>query len=123
MPIFRVHTNVAKSKVPAAFLSEATEELAKAMAKPAKYFAIQVNGDQPMTFGGKGDPCACCTLQSIGQISGAQNKQYTQLLCGLLQKHLGISPDRIYIAFVDLEAPSIGWNNTTFEGVDLSNLK
>lgn len=36
MPMFVVTTNVAKSDVPAALLSEATEELAKAMGKPAQ---------------------------------------------------------------------------------------
>lgn len=36
MPMFMVNTNVAKSDVPAALLSEATEELAKAMGKPAQ---------------------------------------------------------------------------------------
>lgn len=36
MPMFVVNTNVAKSDVPAALLSEATEELAKAMGKPAQ---------------------------------------------------------------------------------------
>lgn len=36
MPIFAVNTNVAKSDVPLALLSEATEELAKAMGKPAQ---------------------------------------------------------------------------------------
>lgn len=34
MPMFVVNTNVAKSDVPAALLSEASDELAKAMGKP-----------------------------------------------------------------------------------------
>lgn len=34
MPMFVVNTNVDKSQVPAALLSEATEALAKAMGKP-----------------------------------------------------------------------------------------
>lgn len=36
MPMFVVSTNVAKSEVPAELLSEATEELAKAIGKPAQ---------------------------------------------------------------------------------------
>lgn len=36
MPMFVVNTNVAKADVPAALLSEATNELAKAMEKPAQ---------------------------------------------------------------------------------------
>lgn len=36
MPMFVVNTNVAQSAVPSALLSEATDELAKAMGKPAQ---------------------------------------------------------------------------------------
>nr|AEA39742.1 macrophage migration inhibitory factor [Epinephelus coioides] len=115
MPMFIVSTNVAKSDVPTALLSEATDELAKAMGKPAQYICrALLTPDQMMLFGGKGDPCALCSLHSIGKISGAHNKQYSKLLCGLLNKHLGISPDRIYINFVDMDAANVGWNNTTF---------
>ncbi|XP_008325220.1 macrophage migration inhibitory factor [Cynoglossus semilaevis] len=114
MPMFVVSTNVAKSEVPAELLSEATEELAKAIGKPAQYIAVHINPDQLMMFGGKGDPCALCSLHSIGKISGANNKKYSKLMCGLLNKHLGISPDRIYCNFVDMEPANVGWNNSTF---------
>ncbi|KAM4621489.1 macrophage migration inhibitory factor [Polymixia lowei] len=114
MPMFMVNTNVGKSDVPPALLSEATEELAKAMGKPAQYIAVHVIPDQMMMFGGKGDPCALCSLHSIGKINGAQNKHYSKLLCGLLKKHLGISPDRIYINFVDMEGANVAWNESTF---------
>ncbi|XP_036406799.1 macrophage migration inhibitory factor [Megalops cyprinoides] len=114
MPMFTVNTNVSKDAVPAALLSEATEELAKAMGKPAQYIAVHINADQMMMFGGKADPCALCSLHSIGKISGSQNKQYSKLLCGLLNKHLGVSPDRIYINFYDMEAQNVAWNNSTF---------
>lgn len=112
--MFAVNTNVARGDVPAALLSEATEALAKAMGKPAQYIAVHVIPDQMMTFGGKGDPCALCSLHSIGKINGALNRQYTELLSGLLNKHLGVSSDRIYINFVDMEAANVGWNNSTF---------
>lgn len=36
MPMFVVNTNVARSEVPVPLLTEATEELAKLMGKPAK---------------------------------------------------------------------------------------
>ncbi|XP_055015112.1 macrophage migration inhibitory factor isoform X6 [Boleophthalmus pectinirostris] len=114
MPMFIVNTNVAGSEVTDTFLSEATQELAKEMSKPVQYIAVQVNPDQKMMFGNKGDPCALCSLTSIGQISGAQNKKYSKLLCGLLNKHLGIPAERIYINFVDMDAVNVGWNNKTF---------
>ncbi|KPP61496.1 macrophage migration inhibitory factor-like, partial [Scleropages formosus] len=114
MPMFVVETNVAKDAVPDALLSEATQDLAKAMGKPAQYIAVRISADQKVFFGGTPDPCALCSLQSIGKISGAQNKQYSKLLCGLLNKHLGIPADRIYINFCDMPAENVGWNSTTF---------
>ncbi|XP_035280890.1 macrophage migration inhibitory factor [Anguilla rostrata] len=114
MPMFVVNTNVSKDAVPAALLTEATQELAKAMGKPAQYIAVHINPEQMMLFGGKGDPCALCSLHSIGKIGASQNKEYSKLLCGLLNKHLGISPERIYVNFFDMEAPNVAWNNTTF---------
>ncbi|KAJ8268782.1 hypothetical protein COCON_G00113890 [Conger conger] len=114
MPMFVVNTNVSKASVPEALLTEATQELAKAMGKPAKYIAVHINPDQMMMFGGKLDPCALCTLHSIGKIGGEANKEYSKLLCGLLNKHLGISPDRMYVSFFDMEAQNVAWNNTTF---------
>ncbi|XP_034546571.1 macrophage migration inhibitory factor [Notolabrus celidotus] len=114
MPMFVVNTNVAKGDVPEALLTEASSELATAIGKPEQYIAVQINPDQMMLFGGKGDPCALCSIYSIGKISGAQNKQYSKLVCALLNKHLGISADRIYINFTDMPAANVGWNNTTF---------
>ncbi|XP_051926658.1 macrophage migration inhibitory factor [Hippocampus zosterae] len=114
MPMFVVNTNVAKGNVPPALLTEATKELAKAMGKPAQYIAVLINAEQMMMFGGKGDACALCSLHSIGKISPSENKQYSTLLCGLLNKHLGVSPDRIYINFVDMDAHNVAWNNSTF---------
>nr|AAW50793.1 macrophage migration inhibitory factor [Tetraodon nigroviridis] len=115
MPSFVVNTNVARADVPAALLSEAHQRAGnRSCEKPAQYIAVQINTDQMMMFGGKGDPCALCSLHSIGKISRAQNKLYSNLLCGLLHKHLGISPNRIYINFFDMDAANVGWDSNTF---------
>ncbi|XP_058850630.1 macrophage migration inhibitory factor-like isoform X1 [Acipenser ruthenus] len=79
-----------------------------------QYIAVHIATDQMMMFGGKPDPCALCSLHSIGKISGQENKLYSKLLCGLINKHLGISVDRIYINFVDMDAENVGWSNSTF---------
>ena len=59
-----------------------------------QYIAVHVAPDQLMTFGGSSEPCALCSLHSIGKIGGAQNRSYSKLLCGLLAERLRISPDR-----------------------------
>uniref|UniRef100_A0A8L2R8Y3 Macrophage migration inhibitory factor n=1 Tax=Rattus norvegicus TaxID=10116 RepID=A0A8L2R8Y3_RAT len=95
MPMFIVNTNVPRASVPEGFLSELTQQLAQATGKPAQYIAVHVVPDQLMTFSGTSDPCALCSLHSIGKIGGAQNRNYSKLLCGLLSDRLHISPDRV----------------------------
>nr|KAF6268354.1 macrophage migration inhibitory factor [Myotis myotis] len=67
-----------------------------------------------MTFGGSSEPCALCSLHSIGKIGGPQNRSYSKLLCGLLAERLRVSPDRIYINYYDMNAANVGWNGSTF---------
>lgn len=95
-----------------------------------------------MAFGGSSEPCALCSLHSIGKIGGAQNRTYSKLLCGLLADRLRVSPDRcgggrrgavgahgqrphsqlssvsvprrIYINYYDMNAANVGWNSSTF---------
>ncbi|XP_043414181.1 macrophage migration inhibitory factor isoform X1 [Prionailurus viverrinus] len=78
------------------------------------YIAVHVVPDQLMVFGGSSEPCALCSLHSIGKIGGAQNRSYSKLLCGLLAERLRVSPDRIYINYYDMNAANVGWNNSTF---------
>ncbi|EDL97179.1 rCG60731, isoform CRA_d [Rattus norvegicus] len=81
---------------------------------PTQYIAVHVVPDQLMTFSGTSDPCALCSLHSIGKIGGAQNRNYSKLLCGLLSDRLHISPDRVYINYYDMNAANVGWNGSTF---------
>nr|XP_040145251.1 macrophage migration inhibitory factor isoform X1 [Ictidomys tridecemlineatus] len=128
MPMFVVNTNVPRASVPDGLLSELTQQLAQATGKPAQYIAVHVVPDQLMAFGGSSEPCALCSLHSIGKIGGAQNRSYSKLLCGLLAERLRISPDRrccnalslvptpcrIYINYYDMNAANVGWNGSTF---------
>lgn len=61
---------------------------------PPQYIAVHVVPDQLMAFGGSSEPCALCSLHSIGKIGAAQNRSYSKALCGLLAERLRVSPDR-----------------------------
>uniref|UniRef100_K7F7A4 Macrophage migration inhibitory factor n=1 Tax=Pelodiscus sinensis TaxID=13735 RepID=K7F7A4_PELSI len=80
----------------------------------SQYIAVHIVADQLMSFGGSTDPCALCSLHSIGKIGGQQNKNYTKLLCDLLTKQLHIPADRVYINYYDMNAANVGWNGSTF---------
>ncbi|XP_062840179.1 macrophage migration inhibitory factor [Anolis carolinensis] len=115
MPMFVLNTNVAAEAIPESLTSEITEQLAKATGKPAQYIAVHVLPGQRMSFGGSSaEPCALCSLHSIGKIGAAQNKAYSKLLCSLLQDKLHVPPDRVYINYYDMNAANVGWNGSTF---------
>ncbi|KAM8961360.1 macrophage migration inhibitory factor [Pelodytes ibericus] len=114
MPTFVLNTNVCKDAIPEALLSDLTSQLAKAMGKPSEYIAVHILPDQMMSFGGSTDPCALCSLHSIGKIGAPQNKSYTKLLSDILSKQLHIPADRCYINYYDLNPANVGWNSTTF---------
>ncbi|XP_057706398.1 macrophage migration inhibitory factor-like [Corythoichthys intestinalis] len=114
MSIFVVNTSVTKDKLSEALLSEATKELTKVMSKPAQFIAVHFHADQIIMIGGNADPSAICYFQSIEKLSCDEIKKYSKMLCGLVHKQLGISPERIYINFVDMDACNVACNNTTF---------
>ncbi|XP_063313121.1 macrophage migration inhibitory factor [Pelobates fuscus] len=114
MPTFVLSTNVCRDAIPENLLADLTSQLAKATGKPAEYIAVHIVPDQMMSFGGSTDPCALCSLHSIGKIGGTLNKTYTKLLSDVLSKQLHISADRCYINFYDLNAANVGWNGSTF---------
>ncbi|NXW80479.1 MIF factor, partial [Hirundo rustica] len=119
MPKFIVNTNINKDKVPESFAGELAQQLPKALGKQhsvslPQYIAVHIIPDQMMSFGGSTDPCALCSLYSIGKIGGQQNKTYTKMLCDLISKHLHVSADRVYINYFDMNAANVGWNGSTF---------
>ncbi|XP_077317705.1 macrophage migration inhibitory factor-like [Lithobates pipiens] len=119
MPIFNLYTNVCQSAVPPSLMSDLCLLLEKAMDVPAKHFVISIHTDQQMTFGNTSDPCAVCSLHSIGKLGDPYNENYTKLLCDILNKKLHISPERVYINFVQVNRGNVGWNNITMAKVDL----
>nr|XP_056715638.1 macrophage migration inhibitory factor [Euleptes europaea] len=114
MPMLVINTNVDSGAVPASLPGELTQQLAKATGKPTQYIAVHIVPGQLMTFGGSADPCALCSLHSIGKIGGPQNKAYSKLVCDLLTKNLQIPADRVYINYYDMNPSNVGWNGSTF---------
>lgn len=78
MPMFVVNTNVAKSDVPASLLSEATEELAKAMGKPAQVMRAHPCRTRASTMQLKAHcvlyGSVCCVIFSAGGLNDRRLK-------------------------------------------------
>ncbi|XP_043354305.1 macrophage migration inhibitory factor-like [Dermochelys coriacea] len=114
IPKFIINTNVSKDKVPYCLIEELTHQLTKALGKTAQYLVLQISTDQLLSFHGSKDPCTMCFLYSIGNIGDQENKDYSKLLCDLLNKHPKNTCRQIYISYFDTSAATVGWNHTTF---------
>ena len=53
------------------------------------------------------------SIESIGAIEGKQ-KDMSKAVMTILRDHLGVSPDRSYMFFNDLERKNVGYNLSTF---------
>ena len=64
-----------------------------------------------MTFAGGEVPFAYVEIKSIGSLTPLA---MTDHFCELIKASLGISKDRIYIGFDDVNASDWGWDGRTF---------
>ena len=87
--------------------------VAEAIGKPEDYVMVTVS-QAAMLMSGKPGDRAFVDLRSIGGLSDEVNRKLSQQVCKLLKGSLGISPDRVYLSFTDVEAGNWGWNGSTF---------
>jgi phenylpyruvate tautomerase len=112
MPYLRVETNVElQAERRKALLSLLSTRLAETLGKPEAYMMVQLSSGVDLAFAGSLEPAAYVELKSIGL---AETQQLSRFICGLLQSELGVSPQRIYIEFIDIPPKYWGWNNSTF---------
>ncbi|KAK2849103.1 hypothetical protein Q5P01_008937 [Channa striata] len=70
------------------------------MGCPTKDMAVFINPDQVMMLGGMEGPSAFCYLHTPNSLDDTQKKQYSDVICGLLNNNLNISRSRVYINYM-----------------------
>jgi phenylpyruvate tautomerase len=114
MPYFKIETNKSMEKSYAEdFAREASFFACRLLGKPEKYMMISVNHSASMMFGGSVEPTAYVQLKSIS-LSPEKCAAYSKSICEFMQSSLGISPDRIYVDFKNIDGSMFGWNKGTF---------
>ena len=98
-------------QAPDALLNKLSAALASATGKPESYVMTLLESSVPMTFAGSNEPCAYVEIKSIGALTPPE---MSDQFCALINASLGISKDRIYIGFEDVNASDWGWNSRTF---------
>jgi phenylpyruvate tautomerase PptA (4-oxalocrotonate tautomerase family) len=91
----------------------ASNLVAEQLGKPERYVMVRYAHNPDMLFAGNGDPLALLMLKSIGLPTEATST-LSSALCALMQAHLGITPERVYIEFTDAPRKMWGWNSGTF---------
>jgi phenylpyruvate tautomerase len=94
-------------------LKQLSRLVANGVGKPEEYVMVTVNQTDILMAGQAGN-AAFIDLRSIGGISADINRKLTEDLCDLLETQLQIPPDRVYVAFTNVQATDWGWNGSTF---------
>lgn len=114
MPYLKIQSNqTIEASKQAALLTKASALVATELGKPEAYVMVNIEPTRPMIFAGIDEPTAYLELKSIG-LAESQTKPLSAALCQLIQNHLNIAQDRIYIEFTDAPRNMWGWNGSTF---------
>jgi phenylpyruvate tautomerase PptA (4-oxalocrotonate tautomerase family) len=114
MPYLNIQTNREFDAATAAQLMQhASKTVSEGLGKSENYVMVALPPPVPMMFAGNDEPAAYLELKSIGlpqETTGSLSSE----LCSLVNKHLGIPQERIYIEFANAERTMWGWNGRTF---------
>lgn len=114
MPYLRIQTNLPlNEKAERTMLKQASLLVATELGKPEEYVMVALQPDTPMAFAGSDDPAAFIELKGIG-LPAAKSKRLSQVLSSLVNEHLGIPIDRVFLNFADVPSNLWGWNGDTF---------
>ena len=110
MPLLKIQTNVdlpeTKTSLVIPQLSRAVADL---LGKPESYVMITLETNRNMCFAGDTTPLAYLELKSIG-LPEQNTSAFSRTLCDLVEYHLGVHRNRIYIEFTNAARHFWGWN-------------
>ena len=114
MPLLKLETTVLLSEDKRkALLVSLSKPIAETIGKPEQYVMVAAS-QAAMVMSGKVGDAAFVDIRSIGGLNDDVNRKLSQQVCKLLSDSLGISPDRVYLNFTDVEASNWGRNGSTF---------
>jgi phenylpyruvate tautomerase PptA (4-oxalocrotonate tautomerase family) len=114
MPVLKIQTNVeipeeAKKRL----LHDASTQVAAILGKPERYVMVILEPNPHMLFSADNSPLAYLELKSIG-LPSEQTGSISEGLSALINQHLSVPSDRVYIEFANAERHMWGWSGGTF---------
>ena len=114
MPYLKIQTNLPLTKkAERTILKEASSLVATELSKAEDLVMVAVQPDTSMLFAGSDEPVAYLELKSVG-LPGKKTKTLCAALCQMIEEHLGIAKDRVYVKFIDVNRGMWGWKGDTF---------
>jgi phenylpyruvate tautomerase PptA (4-oxalocrotonate tautomerase family) len=114
MPYLKIQTNLPLSeKTEQTIMKSASGLVARELEKPESFVMIALQANTPMLFSGTDDPVAFLELKSVG-LPARKTKTLCQSLCELVEQHLGVSKERVYVKFIDVNHGMWGWKGDVF---------
>ena len=114
MPYIKLTTT---AKVDGAKANALKAEFGKAIecfpGKTESWLMVNIEGEQNMWF--RGDDSADTAMVDVdlfGTVAAPASDKMTAALCKILQKELGIAPDRVYVKYTGYA--NWGWNGGNF---------
>jgi len=114
MPYLKIQTNLPLTrKAQRSIMKSASTLVSTELDKPESFVMVALQPDTPMLFAGSDEPLAFLELKSIG-LPARKTKQLSRVLCALIEEHLGIPKDRVYVKFIDAQHSMWGWKGDVF---------
>ncbi|HEY0944116.1 MAG TPA: phenylpyruvate tautomerase MIF-related protein [Opitutaceae bacterium] len=114
MPYLKIQTNLPVSKkAERAVLREASSLVADELEKPEEFVMVALQPNTSMLFAGTDDPVAFLELKAVG-LPARKTRTLSKVLCEMIEKHLGIPADRVYVKFISASRGMWGWKGDTF---------
>ena len=114
MPYLKIQTNLPLTKKAERNILETASNLVSTdLEKPEEFVMVAVQPDTPMLFAGSDDPVAFLELNGIG-LPARRTKILSQSLAAMIEQHLGIKRERVYVKFIDVKRGMWGWKGSTF---------
>ena len=110
MPLLNISTNK-KIKNEQMLLAKSSDFISSLTGKPINFIMVKLTHSLSMYFAGTDEPCAFIEIKSIGSlVPSKMSKPISEFFAA----ELGITAERIYVYFQDVEAKQWAWNNKTF---------
>ncbi len=111
MPLLKL---TCTKEIPEDLLQRISSTVALTLGKPEKKVMVVFEQMEMLMGGIKGD-AAYAEIKSIGGLDRIANHELTMKICILLNDHLGIPCERIYVTFQSFEADHWGWKQSISE--------